>query len=162
VFREPWVLFPAGQLAAFKKAQKAKINYHQLWHIPLPSVASVLLGVVIAVVAAGGFFATLSALNQKQTTTSQAARVLVSQNVYIVEDKHAALVTATTREPAVLTVHIPSISNVEEPLTTTNALTHILFIPDIPPGTHTYYFTVTVNGISTDSEHFTFVMPQNL
>ena len=152
--------FPTGQLAAFKQAQKAKIAYHKLWSIPLPSVASVLLGGFILAILTGGLYATLTAIRQQQVTTSQAEQLLVSQNVSVSPETRAVLLSATTSVPATLVVHMPSLDNFQQELTTTNGTTHILFVPDIPTNTYSYYFTVTVNGRSSDSKRFEFTMPQ--
>ncbi|MEK7064625.1 MAG: hypothetical protein AAB973_03410, partial [Patescibacteria group bacterium] len=38
--------FPLHQLFAFKRAQKAKLDYHQLWGIPIRSVFTVLLPII--------------------------------------------------------------------------------------------------------------------
>ena len=43
------IFFPAGELAKFKTAQNAKVTYHKLWNIPLPSVSNVLLAAVAVI-----------------------------------------------------------------------------------------------------------------
>lgn len=149
--------FPAGQLAAFKKAQKAKIDYHKLWHIPLPNTASVLLGGLVVLVLAGGFFATYQALQQKQTTTSQAQQILVNQKSYI--SGTSVLISATTSVDATLTLSMPILYAEAQPMPSSDKRTHLLLVPQVPPGHYTYYFTINVKGEETQSDTFAFTMP---
>ncbi len=151
--------FPTGQLAAFKKAQKAKIAYHKLWSIPLPSVASVLLGVFLVVVA-GGFIATMNALNQTQTTTSQAEELFSSQRAYVAGELAEVLLTARTTMDATLTVHIPGFAAFEGTMESADLRTHTLVVKNIPPGTYEYFFTIATGGVSSDTKTFTFTMPR--
>jgi Zn-finger nucleic acid-binding protein len=150
--------FPAGQLAAFKSAQKAKIDYHKLWHIPLPNTASVLLGGLVVLILTGGFLATYMALQQKQVTTSQAQLILVGQKSYI--SGTSVLISATTSVDATLTLALPSLYATGQPMPSTDKRTHLILVPEVPPGHYTYYFTINVAGVETVSETFEFTMPQ--
>lgn len=62
--------FPLHQLYAFKRAQKTKLEYHQLWGIPIKSVFSVLLPILAV-------FTAISAIpfTVDQLKTSQENRV---------------------------------------------------------------------------------------
>jgi Zn-finger nucleic acid-binding protein len=148
--------FPAGQLAAFKKAQQAKINYHKYWHIAMPNVNTILLGSFLLLLLSGGLLVTFRGLTQQQTIESQAKQTLANHNVYIVNHT-TVLITATTSSRATLTVHIPSLDFSEHMLTTDN-LTHQLTIPNVQIGTYHYYFTITIAGHSTTSDTFTFTV----
>ncbi len=149
--------FPAGQLTAFKAAQKAKIDYHKLWHIPLPKTASVLLAGLVVVVLTGGFIATYVGLQQRQTTSSQAQQVLVAQKSYI--SGTSVLVSATTSVNAILTLNMPILYTEGQPMPSTDKRTHLLLIPQVPPGRYTYFFTISVGGEQTQSDTFEFTMP---
>lgn len=143
--------FPTGQLAAFKKAQEAKISYHKLWHIPLPAVGSVLLAGLI-------IFLLFAALQQKQITTFQAQPILTGHAVYQATDRSAILITATTSAEATVTIHIPALDNLTVPMISDDHRTHRLTIPTLQPGFYTYSFTITLNGKETQSDIFTFTV----
>ncbi len=150
--------FPAGQLAAFKKAQTTKIEYHKLWHIPMPNVASILLGGIVLLLLSGGLAVTFQGLQQRQTMESQARQLLVGHAVYTAADHTTILITATTGTDASLTVHIPSFNNFIAPLQSQNNRTHQLTVSNVTPGTYTYFFTIDVSDKLTQSETFTFTV----
>lgn len=141
--------FPGGELAKFKAAQQAKIDYHKLWSLPLPSVASVLLAGLL-------LFVLVGAVQKYQQTTSQARTILTAHHVYKVTAQHEVLIETETAVDATVVLHIGSVST---PMTTTDHRTHLLLLPSVPVGTYTYYFTVIISGKSSDSDHFTFDMP---
>ncbi len=151
--------FPTGQLAAFKKAQQTKIEYHKLWQIPMPNVASILLGSIVLLLLSGGLAVTFRALEQRQTSQSQAKQILTGHAVYTSADHTAILITATTGTDAALTVHIPALHNFTAVLQSENNRTHQLTIPNIPPGTYHYFFTIAVSGKEIQSDTFTFTNP---
>lgn len=150
--------FPSGELAAFKAAQQAKIAYHKLWNLPLPSVSSVLLAGILILVLAGGLTA-FQALQTNQVTTSQAQNLLANEHAYVVPDAHEVLITAQTDEDATLTVFIPSLNNFQENLTTRDNRTHMLVVQHVPAGTYSYFFSINIQGRKIPSDTFTFTMP---
>lgn len=150
--------FPTGQLAAFKKAQQTKIEYHKLWHIPMSNVTSVLLGGLILLILTGGIAATFTALQQKQITQSQAQQILTGHAVYSATDHSAVLVTAATSVEATVTIHIPALDNLTVLMITEDHRIHRLTIPNIQSGFYIYYFTITVNEKETQSDIFTFTV----
>jgi hypothetical protein len=143
--------FPTGQLFAFKEAQKAKIAYHKIWHIPLVSVASVLLA---------GLLVLVFSFQGRQTTTSQAQQILTSKNVFVSPATHGILVNAVTSVDATITLSIPEFQNYSTPMLTKDKRAHQLFVSNIPPGTYAYSFTITASGVTTQSEVSLFVMPE--
>jgi hypothetical protein len=150
--------FPTGQLAAFKKAQTAKISYHKLWHIPMPNVGSILLAGLVLLILTGGLAATYTGLQQKQTTESQARQILTGHAVYFAAYHSAILITATTSVEATVTIHIPALNNLTVLMITDDHRTHRLTIPTMQNGFYTYSFTITVSGKETQSEPFTFTI----
>lgn len=68
--------FPKGQLLQFKKAQEAKIDYHQAWGIPIKSIFAVLLPVAVVLGLAAGIPLTLN-----QLETSQEQRIAASDPI---------------------------------------------------------------------------------
>jgi Zn-finger nucleic acid-binding protein len=150
--------FPTGQLAAFKKAQQTKIEYHKLWHIAMPNVGSILLGSFILLLLSGGLAVTFQALQERQTIESQAKQILVNHAAYPSADHATVLITATTGTDASVTVHIPSFHNFSRLMQTSDNRTHELTIDNIPAGTYHYFFTVGVSGRETQSDIFTFTI----
>lgn len=151
--------FPTAQLAAFKKAQTAKINYFKVWNIPLPGVASVLLaGLLVLVVAGGGYFA-LTNIQNRQVTTSQASQVLTGRREVIDAETRSALIIATTSTDATVTLHIPAMGNLQAVMPSSDRRTHAYQLNDVSAGAHTYYFSIQVGDTTTMSDIFDFTMP---
>ncbi len=144
--------FPSGQLAAFKKAQKAKITYHKLWNLPLASVASVLLAGV-------AFFVISGAIRQPQEMRSQAQQVFTGQKAYIAEETDSVLFSATTSIDTTVTLHIPLFDNFSREMTTTNKRTHLLYVPDLPVGEYKYYFTMTAGEREEETPEYILIKP---
>ncbi len=151
--------FPTGQLAAFKRAQQTKIEYHKLWHIPAPNVSSILLGSMLLLLLSGGLAITIRGIQQRQTVESQAKQILTGYAIYTVTDNSTVLVTATTNMNAALTVHIPALNNFTAPLQSQNNRTHQLTIPNVPAGTYRYFFTIRISGKEIESDTFIFTKP---
>lgn len=150
--------FPAGQLSLFKKAQQSKIEYHKLWHIPLPGVASVLLTAFVMMILASGLITGLTALKEKQNTASQAKQFFSGAHAYIINATGSALFTVETSVPATVTLHIPRLSDTGKIMETGNSLLHQSTVQNIPAGTYSYFFTMQINGVQLVSDHYTFTM----
>ncbi len=146
--------FPSGELTKFKTAQQAKISYHKLWNIPIPSVSSVLL-VSVVIILFGGIIATTIAIRQQQTNVSQARQLLVSHSTLPTANATVFFV-ATTSVPATVTLHIPSANAAPVLMETTDRTTHTATVSTIPSGTFSYFFTITVNGKTVQTEMFVF------
>lgn len=146
--------FPSGELTKFKTAQQAKIAYHKLWNIPIPSVSSVLLASVV-VILLGGIIATTVAIRQKQTSVTQ-ARQLLSSHATLPTASGTVFFVATTSIPATVTLHLPSANNKEIRMESTDRTTHTAIVSTLPPGAYRYYFTVTINGKTVQTEIFAF------
>lgn len=148
--------FPVGQLAAFKKAQKTKIDYHKLWNIPMPNISGILLSGLVLLLLSGGLVITFQGLQQRQTMESQAKEILITHDVYATP--HTVLITATTGSDAAVTVHIPHFRNFSSPLESTDHRMHQLTIQNIAAGTYRYFFTIDVSGKEIQSDTFTFTV----
>lgn len=151
--------FPAGQLAAWKNAQSAKIVYHKLWNIPLPNVGSVLLTGFLTAILTGGLVIGLSVVQNRQTTSSQAKQFLAWQRAYAVPNTHILLVSAQTQEKTTLTIHIVTPYTIEKPLDTKDGLTHIIEVTDVPSGSYQYYFSWEQGANLVRSETYSVVIP---
>lgn len=148
--------FPAGELAKFKAAQTAKLNYHKLWNVPLPSVASILLA-AFALIMIGSITALTFSIQKKQTTVSQAQELLVSHQTFS-PSPGAIFIAATTSAPATVTVTIPSTKPDPIPMESQNRTMHTTTITTLPPGIYEYFFTISVNGKSTTTDRFSFIV----
>lgn len=144
--------FPSGQLAAFKRAQTAKIAYHKLWNLPLASVASVLLAGV-------AFFVISGAVQRPQETRSQAKQVFVGQKAYLSDETDSVLFSATTSIETIVTLHIPEFKNFTREMTTTNKRSHMLYVADIPVGEYRYYFTMQSGEREEETPEYLLVKP---
>ena len=149
--------FPTGQLVAFKKAQQMKIEYHKLWHIPMPNVGSILLAGITLLLLSGGLAVTFTELQNKQNTQSQAQQILIDHAVYFTVDR-TTLITATTGIDAPVTVHIPAFNNFVARMKTVDNRTHQLTIQNLDAGIYPYFFTIEVSKKEIQSETFTFTI----
>ncbi|MBI5619676.1 zf-TFIIB domain-containing protein [Candidatus Gottesmanbacteria bacterium] len=145
--------FPAGELSKFKTAQQAKIAYHKLWNIPLPSVASILLASLAVLLVS--ITAMVTAIRQKQSMESQAQSVFKSQTAFP-SPQGTVLFVTTTNSPSTATLFVPSWNNYHIVMDTTDGLTHTTTVSTIPPGTYRYFFTITINGKTVQTEMFEF------
>lgn len=80
-------------LLLFKKAQNAKIEYVRAWHIPLPSVRTVLVLSFLAVISFS-LFVSLSSFQQKSITQSQAKDLI--KKVTVSTSGHYLFITFQT------------------------------------------------------------------
>lgn len=151
--------FPSGQLTAWKQAQKAKIAYHKLWHLPLPNVGSVLLTSILIAIIGGGLLAGFSAVREAQTYSLMAKETVTSTKVFPNKTTQSALVSAQTNSNTVLTVHVPKHNNYRARMNSSDGLLHTLLIKDVPTGTYEYYFTWDVANNTLTSPRSVFSMP---
>ncbi|MBI5449046.1 hypothetical protein HY948_01890 [Candidatus Gottesmanbacteria bacterium] len=148
--------FPAGELTKFKAAQHAKLAYHTLWHIPLPSVASVLLA-ILAVIMLGSITAITATIQKKQSLQSNAQQLLVSQHA-LSPAAGTIFIAATTSIPAMVTVFISSTKTGPIPMESQNRTVHTTTITTLPPGIYEYFFTIFVNGKSVITDRYSIAL----
>ena len=147
--------FPAGQLSKFKQAQSAKLSYHKLWQIPLPSVASVLLASLAVLLASST--AIVANIRQKQMIQSQAQSIFKSQHAYVT-DQGTVMFTISTNLPASVTLFV-EVNNYQVAMDTTDGLSHTATVSTLPPGIYVYFFTIEKNGKQTTTKHYTVQIP---
>ena len=146
--------FPTGELSKFKEAQAAKLSYHKLWNIPLPSVASVLLASLALLLVS--ITAVVTTIRQKQIIQSQAQSIFKSQHAYVT-DQGTVMFTISTNLPASVTLFV-EVNNYQVVMDTTDGLTHTANVSTLPPGTYTYYFVIERNGQRSITEKFTVLL----
>ncbi len=147
--------FPAGELSKFKQAQSAKLTYHKLWNIPLPSVASVLLASLAILLASTA--AIVTTIRQKQIIQSQAQSIFQGQHA-IVSPQGAVTFITSTNLPAAVTIFVQVEQLEPVVMDTTDGLTHTATVSTLPPGTYTYYFVIERNGQRSITEKFTVLL----
>lgn len=140
--------FPAGELSKFKKAQEAKINYFQLWQLPLSSVAGTLLTALVGIILSLGLIVGVISTQKKQITVPKAQSVITEQRAYTTAGTRAVTIVARTSVETALTLFLNTPGGFESRMDTLDRRTHILRIDNVPSGDYTYTFSwVDQNGI---------------
>jgi hypothetical protein len=152
--------FPDNELVSYKEAQEAKINYHKLWRIPLPSVASVLLASVTLVFLSVGIIVSVVETQNAKNTQTQAAQIIVSQQVIPAPDSQAATFVVTTRVPAQVNLRFIKPNDLVHAMTSSDGRTHMITIHNLTRGQYIYMFEVAINNKLVQSEPYTFIMPE--
>ena len=88
--------FPKGELIQFKKAQEAKITYHQVWGIPIKSIFAVLLPVALVLSLAVGIPLTTRQVQQSAETRISADEVFSSPIITQIPPDSVSLSFSTT------------------------------------------------------------------
>ncbi len=147
--------FPSGELTKFKETQSAKLTYHKLWNIPLPSVASVLLAsLAILLVSTAAIVATI---RQRQVIQSQAQSIFQRQRALVTEQGMAVFIASTTL-PASVTLFVET-NNYMAAMETKDGTTHTATVSKLTPATYIYYFLIERNGQRSVTRRFTLVVP---
>lgn len=116
---------------------------------------SFILTALVGLVLALGLILTSIAGTRTQIVRSKAAEILTSHSAYVSDTKDAATIVAITTAPANIVVHIPNIS-LNKPMTTFDNRSHVLRVENLTKGTYDYYFTITVEGNSVQSQSYSF------
>lgn len=138
--------FPLHQLYAFKRAQKTKLEYHQLWGIPIKSVFTVLLPIVAIFTAITAIPFTLEQVKSIQEGRVKAGE-LVSTPLVSPISPTQTVISFTTKTKAVSTLNLtlPDNTTRDYPGSATPQDTHIINLENLKPNTG-YRYTLTVNG----------------
>lgn len=151
-------VFPLKQLYSFKQAQKAKINYYQVWGIPLKSALAVFLPVFVVFTALAVIPITLNQLKEKQETRVSAGSP-INDPLILTPSPDQAVISFTTKTEETTQLLLKSSQTSQRyQVSTTPRLTHTLTINNLEPNTR-YTFTIS-SGDATSSEYF-FTTPSN-
>lgn len=145
-----WSYF--NDLVQFKKAQNAKIAYFKLWQIPLPSIKSVLLVSLFAVMSLTLFSQASSFLN---TNLQKAKASDLINNISISQANSDILVTFRSQIPLTTTITLidtNSGTKSEFIVSKEFLLVHFILIPNIETNENTVYF---ITGFGTDGKKHT-------
>ena len=154
--------FPRGQLLAFKKAQRAKLEYHQIWGIPLKSAFAILLPVIAIFTLVGVIPLTVKEIQKRQESRIAAASPISNPIISPIEQNQYIL-SFTTKIPTKSSIKIDPPVNEEQTIniSTDYKTTHILTLENLKPHT-TYIYTITIsdqNNIQTTSQKYTLTNP---
>jgi len=131
------------QFSAFKNAQSAKINYLQIWGIPIKSAFAILLPVIALFTAVSIIPLTISQLKQRQESRISASSI-ISSPIIVPISSNQVLLSFTTKTPAKssLTLHGP---NQTQNLTISSELktTHTITLKSLQPNTY-YTYTLSI------------------
>ena len=146
--------FPLHQLYAFKRAQKTKLEYHQLWGIPIKSVFSVLLPIL-------AIFTAISVIpfTVDQLKTSQESRVkageLTSNPLISPISPNQVVISFTTKIPSTSSLKLRLSGGIWIfPGAVNPQTTHIINLENLKPATP-YQYELIVNDKSAGTFSFT-------
>lgn len=150
--------FTDEELKKFKEAQEAKISYHKLWNIPLPSLASVLLVGIGAFLITEGIVTTFKQTQLKQSIQTNADEILQSQQAVINSNDGSVTFLVSTGLPSTVFVTVNNTGYSNIPLTSTDRKTHVAQIRNLAPGQYIYTFTITMESATVTSEDYTLIV----
>lgn len=146
--------FPLHQLFAFKRAQKAKLEYHQLWGIPIKSVFTVLLPVLAIFTAIAAIPFTLDQLKSSQESRVKAGE-LVSNPLISPVSPNQVIISFTTKVPGTSSLKLILSGGAQIfPGSISPQTTHVINLSNLQPATP-YRYEIIVNDKSVGTFNFT-------
>lgn len=146
--------FPLHQLFAFKKAQKSKLEYHQLWGIPLKSIFTVLLPIIAIFTAVTAIPFTLDQLKSSQESRIRAGEIVSTPLVTPIGPTQV-VISFTTNVPTVTNLRLLSPGETTEyPISVVANATHVLNLSTLQPNTLYNYYLI-IDGIEYGPYNFT-------
>ncbi|MEK7525335.1 MAG: zf-TFIIB domain-containing protein [Patescibacteria group bacterium] len=147
--------FSLHQLYAFKRAQKTKLEYHQLWGIPIKSVFTVLLPIIAIFTAITAIPFTLQQVKSIQESRVKAGE-LVSNPLVSPISPTQTVISFTTKVNAitVLRLTLPDNTTRDLPGSVTAQKTHVFNLENLQPNT-SYRYHLIVNGQTYGPYNFT-------
>ncbi len=145
--------FPYGELARFKKAQKAKVDYFKVWGIPLHSMYAVLLPLLVLAILTGGMLGAVLSIKQQQNFQGQAHDIIGKPIVIKGPTPEEIIITFTTSKEARSSLIYWSNPVVQKTVNIAmqEQKSHMIKLEGLTPKT-TYFYTIT---IETDSQKLT-------
>jgi len=121
----------AEDLVNFKKAQETKLNFFRTWHIPLPSLKSVLVYSFLILTAASALFS-FGTINIRQSLQTQADEVVKSIKISQVDKTTVVyFVTKTAFQSEVIFLNQATGQEMRKIISEKPSKTHFLTISDI-------------------------------
>lgn len=100
------------------------------------------------------FWATTRAGSPTQQTDVQAEELLASEEAIVSGDGSGVAFAAFTSVPASVELHIDPYSDFVAAMNTTDGISHAFLLNDLPPGEYSYYYSITANGKTTESDRY--------
>jgi len=146
--------FPKGELISFKKAQKAKLSYHQIWGIPLKSAFAILLPIIFLFTAISFIPLTLEYLEDRQESRISAGSP-ISQPLITPIDSRQTIISFTTKAPVTTSIVLTTPKGQEKlPISQSPRTTHTINLENLQPNT-TYTFNIIADETETKPYTFT-------
>ena len=147
--------FPLRQLFAFKRAQKSKLEYHQLWGIPIKSIFAVLLPVIAIFTAISVLPLTLEQIRTRQESQIRAGGVIGTPLVTPINPTEV-VISFTTNNPSLVKINLTlpdaTVRTIEGSLSPQT--THVITLPNLIPATP-YSYTIFVDNLTAGPFSFT-------
>ena len=148
-------------LYRLKKAQKIKIDYFKAWKIPLNSITSVLIPLIVLFIITSGLFTTVINFRRNQSNRIKAQEIIARPQVYKAGE-NSVLISFTTNIPVTSSIIYRAESEKEPqtlPVSEIAKKNHVITLQNLKPGT-TYSFKISIeekkDAIITSSS-YTFV-----
>lgn len=146
--------FPLHQLYAFKRAQKTKLEYHQLWGIPIKSIFTVLLPVIAIFTAITAIPLTLNQLKNTQESRVKAGELINNPLVSPISPNQV-VISFTTKVASTSSLRLLLSGGVQIiPGATTPQTTHVINLDNLQPTTR-YQYELIVNDKTVGTFSFT-------
>lgn len=132
--------FPKGQLLTFKKAQEAKLAYIKIWQIPLGSVFSILLPVLIIFLITVSIPLTVYLSQKKQKQRIEAQGLINNFRIYFINETTVLIALNTTNEMMVDLEYGTNWRSLQKvPVSTTFEIFHKITLRNLKPKTSYLY-----------------------
>ena len=84
----------------------------------------------------------------------QAEELLVSEEAIVDKTGIGVAFAAFTSVPAEVQLHIDPYAEFVAAMNTSDGLAHTFVLTDLPEGSYTYYYSITANGKTTESDRY--------
>jgi Zn-finger nucleic acid-binding protein len=146
--------FPPGQLLSFKKAQKAKLAYHQIWNIPLKSAFAILLPITFLLTIISILPISLNYLKERQESRISANSPLGKPFITPLSSNEV-IISFTTKSPTTSQINIEYQNDSRTlDISTSPKNTHIITLQNLTEKT-TYKFTLKTPDFESETYTFT-------
>jgi len=146
--------FPPGNLISFKKAQKTKLLYHQIWGIPIKSAFAILLPIIFIFTAISFIPISLKYLNERQESRIR-ANSPTSQPLITPLDSNQTIISFTTKSPSISSLKLNTPTGEQTyPVSETPKTTHTITLKNLQPN-FKYSFIISAGNNQTESFSFT-------
>jgi Zn-finger nucleic acid-binding protein len=144
--------FSGDDLVDFKAAQESKINYYKQWKIPLPSLSSVIIPVLLLVSLTLITFISVSNLQKAQYRSSRAKEFISKPSVIPSDSPDTYILVFSTDTPSTTELEIklvPSGKIISVPASLSPTTSHQVIIPSSGLGQAFQYKVKALTGEET-------------